>query len=133
MDATGPGRAYNAVSDFIDANVERGLADKIAFTDPQRTLRYGELQAATCRFGRGLRTLGLRQESRIVLILLDTVDFPIAFWGAIRAGIIPVPLNTLLTPEQYAYMLEDSRADRKSTRLNSSHSSISYDVFGLQK
>ena len=111
MDATGPGRAYNAVSDFIDANVERGLADKIAFTDPQRTLTYGELQAATCRFGRGLRTLGLRQESRIVLILLDTVDFPIAFWGAIRAGIIPVPLNTLLTPEQYAYMLEDSRAE----------------------
>jgi 4-hydroxybenzoate-CoA ligase len=111
MDATGPGRAYNAVSDFVDANVERGLADKIAFTDPQRTLSYGELQAATCRFGRGLRTLGLRQESRIVLILLDTVDFPIAFWGAIRAGIIPVPLNTLLTPEQYAYMLEDSRAE----------------------
>jgi 4-hydroxybenzoate-CoA ligase len=111
MDATGPGRAYNAVSDFIDANVERGLADKIAFTDPQRTLSYGELQAATCRFGRGLRTLGLRQESRIVLILLDTVDFPIAFWGAIRAGIIPVPLNTLLTPEQYAYMLEDSRVE----------------------
>ena len=98
MDATGPGRAYNAVNDFIDANVERGLADKIAFTDPQRTLSYGELQAATCRFGRGLQTLGLRQESRIVLILLDTVDFPIAFWGAIRAGIIPVPLNTLLTP-----------------------------------
>jgi len=111
MDATGPGRAYNAVSDFVDANVERGLADKIAFTDPQRTLSYGELQGATCRFGRGLRTLGLRQESRIVLILLDTVDFPIAFWGAIRAGVIPVPLNTLLTPEQYAYMLEDSRAE----------------------
>src|SRR5260370_8412336 len=111
MDATGPGRAYNAVSDFVDANVERGLADKIAFTAPQRPLSYGELQAAPCRFGRGLRTLGRRQESRIVLILLDTVDFPIAFWGAIRAGIIPVPLNTLLTPEQYAYMLEDSRAE----------------------
>ena len=111
MDATRPGRTYNAVTDFVDANVERGLADKIAFTDPQRTLSYGELQAATCRFGRGLQTLGLRQESRIVLILLDTVDFPIAFWGAIRAGIIPVPLNTLLTPEQYAYMLEDSRAE----------------------
>src|SRR6202049_1707830 len=111
MDATGPGRAYNAVTDFIDANVERGLADKIAFTDPQRRLSYGELQAATCRFGRGLQTFGLRQESRIVLILLDTVDVPIAFWGAIRAGIIPVPLNTLLTPEQYAYMLEDSRAE----------------------
>src|SRR5260370_6365303 len=111
MDATGPGRAYNAVSDFVDANVERGLADQIAFTDPHRTLSYREVQAATCRFGRGLRTLGLRQESRIVLILLDTVDFPIAFWGAIRAGVIPVPLNTLLTPEQYAYVREDSRAE----------------------
>jgi hypothetical protein len=55
------------VTDFVDANVGRGLADKIAFTDPQRTLSYGELQEATCRFGRGLQTLGLRQESRIVL------------------------------------------------------------------
>src|SRR5262249_55030672 len=111
MHAGAAGRRYNAVSDFVDANVERGLTDKIAFTDPQRTLTYGELQAATCRFGRGLQALGLRQESRIVLILLDTVDFPIAFWGAIRAGIIPIPLNTMLAVEQYAYMLEDSRAE----------------------
>ena len=111
MDEVGAARTYNAVSDFIDANVERGRKDKIVFTDPERTLTYGELQAATCRFGRGLQKLGLRQESRIVLILLDTVDFPIAFWGAIRAGIIPVPLNTMLPAEQYAYMLEDSRAE----------------------
>jgi 4-hydroxybenzoate-CoA ligase len=111
MDAVGTGRAYNAVSDFIDANVERGLGDKTVFTDPQRTLTYGELQAATCRFGRGLRELGLRPESRVVLLMLDTVDFPIAFWGAIRAGIIPIPLNTMLPAEQYAYILEDSRAE----------------------
>src|SRR5437667_8948571 len=111
MNDPAAGRAYNAVTDFVDANVARGLKDKIVFTDPQRTLSYGELQAATCRFGRGLQTLGLRQESRVVLILLDTVDFPIAFWGAIRAGIIPIPLNTMLTAEQYAYMLEDSRAE----------------------
>src|SRR5436190_503527 len=103
--------ARSSAGGFADVNVEHGRADKIAFTDPQRTLTYGELQAATCRFGRGLRSLGLRQESRIVLILLDTVEFPIAFWGAIRAGIIAVPINTLLTPEQYAYMLEDSRAE----------------------
>src|SRR5262249_37212344 len=76
MHAGAAGRRYNAVSDFVDANVERGLEDKIVFTDPQRTLTYGELQAATCRFGRGLQALDLRQESRIVLILLDTVDFP---------------------------------------------------------
>jgi 4-hydroxybenzoate-CoA ligase len=44
------------------------------------------------------------------MIMLDTVDFPILFWGAIRAGIVPIPLNTLLTAEQYRYILTDSRA-----------------------
>jgi len=104
-------RAYNAAAEFVDANVARGLSDKVAFTDPERTLTYGALQADTCRFARGLAALGLQQESRVALLMLDTVDFPIAFWGAIRAGIVPIPLNTLLTPEQYAYMLEDSRAE----------------------
>jgi 4-hydroxybenzoate-CoA ligase len=104
-------RPYNAVTDFVDLNVARGLANKVAFTDPARALTYGELQTATCRFGDGLRALGVRRESRIILLLLDTVDYPVAFWGAIRAGVVPVPLNTLLTPEQYAYVLEDSRAE----------------------
>ena len=104
-------RAYNAVADFVDANVAHGRGGKVAFTDPGRTLTYGALQADTCRFARGLEKLGLRQESRVALLMLDTVDFPIAFWGAIRAGIVPIPLNTLLSPEQYAYMLEDSRAE----------------------
>src|SRR5262244_3338402 len=104
-------RPYNAATDFVDANVARGFGDKVAFTDPERTLTYGALQADTCRFARGLGRLGLEQESRVALLMLDTVDFPIAFWGAIRAGIVPIPLNTLLTPEQYAYMLEDSRAE----------------------
>src|SRR6202521_452966 len=102
---------YNAVADFVDVNVERGLGDKMAFTDPARTLTYGDLQAASCRLARGLVALGLRQESRIVLLMLDTVDYPIAFFAAIRAGIVPIPLNTLLTSEQYAYILEDSRAE----------------------
>ena len=101
---------YNAVSDFVDANVANGRGDKLAFTDGSRVLSYAALQAATYRFGRGLYALGLGPETRIALLLLDTVDFPIAFWGAMRAGIVPVPLNTLLTAEQYAYMLEDSRA-----------------------
>jgi 4-hydroxybenzoate-CoA ligase len=104
-------RPYNAVSDFVDANVDRGSGDKVAFTDPTRELTYGALEAATCQFARGLYALGLRQESRIVLLLLDTVDFPIAFWGAIRAGIVPIPLNTMLPAEQYAYILADSRAE----------------------
>ena len=78
-----PRRTYNAVVDFVDVNVSRGLGDKAAFVDPVRELTYGELQATTWRFARALRTLGLRQESRIVLLLLDQVEFPIAFWAAI--------------------------------------------------
>src|SRR5947208_15249631 len=57
-----------------------------------------------------LRRLGVRREERVAMIMLDTVDFPSVFLGAIRAGIVPVPLNTLLTADQYAYVLADSRA-----------------------
>jgi 4-hydroxybenzoate-CoA ligase len=106
-----PRRTYNAVVDFVDVNVSRGLGDKAAFVDPVRELTYGELQATTWRFARALRTLGLRQESRIVLLLLDQVEFPIAFWAAIRAGIVPVPLSNQLQTEQYAFILEDCRAE----------------------
>ena len=56
---------YNAASDFIDANASR-RGDKIAFTDPSRTLTYGALQAASSRFARGLLSLGVRPESRVV-------------------------------------------------------------------
>jgi 4-hydroxybenzoate-CoA ligase len=104
-------RPYNAATDFVDQNVARGAGGKLAFSDGSRTLTYAELQAATYRFAHGLRAFGFRQESRIALLMLDTVDFPVAFWGAIRAGVIPIPLNTLLNSEQYAYMLADSRAE----------------------
>ncbi|HKF99716.1 MAG TPA: benzoate-CoA ligase family protein [Xanthobacteraceae bacterium] len=106
----GSRRSYNAVTDFIDVNVARGLGPKVAFTDPERSLSYAELQARTAQFARALQRLGLRQESRLAIVLYDTVDFPVAFWGAIRAGIVAVPMNTLLTAEQYAYALSDSRA-----------------------
>ena len=103
-------RPYNAAADFVDAGVARGLGGKVAFADGERTLTYGDLQEGTFRFAAALRRLGIRQESRVILIMHDSVDFPVAFWGAIRAGVIPVPINTLLTPEQYAYLFADSRA-----------------------
>jgi 4-hydroxybenzoate-CoA ligase len=103
-------RPYNAVTDFVDVNVARGLGNKVAFTDSARSLTYAQLQEGTYRFAAALRALGLREENRLVLVAHDTVEHPIAFWGAIRAGIVPVPVNTLLTPEQYAYLLADSRA-----------------------
>jgi 4-hydroxybenzoate-CoA ligase len=102
--------AYNAAADLIDTNIARGLGDKVAFADGERTLTYAQLQARTFQLAAAFRTIGLRSEERIALLLQDTVDFPVAFWGGVRAGIVVLPLNTLLTPEQYAYILGDSRA-----------------------
>jgi 4-hydroxybenzoate-CoA ligase len=101
---------YNAASDLIDRNIAAGRGDKPAFIDRQRRLTYAELERDTARAANYLRGLGLRREERVALVLLDTVDFPVLFLGAIRAGIVPVPLNTLLTAEQYAYILADMRA-----------------------
>ena len=65
LDAYSQRRPYNAVTDFVDWNVARGLGGKAAFNDGTRTLTYGELQAATCRFARGMQKLGFTQETRI--------------------------------------------------------------------
>src|SRR5512136_914637 len=103
-------RDYNAAVDFVDRNVAEGRGDKTAFIDPARNLTYGELRDATARIGPMLARMGIEPENRIALVLLDTVDFPVLFWGAIRAGIVPVLVNTRLTVDQYRYLFEDSRA-----------------------
>ena len=103
-------RDYNAAVDFVDRHVAEGRGDKTAFIDPFRNLTYAELRDAAARIGPMLARMGIEPESRIALVLLDTVDFPILFWGAIRAGIIPILVNTRLTVDQYRYLFEDSRA-----------------------
>src|SRR6201747_2492952 len=107
---SGESGAYNAVTWLLDRNVEEGRANKLAFTDTVSELTYGELQQQSCRVANLLRRLGVRREERVAMIMLDTVDFPSVFLGAIRAGIVPVPLNTLLTSDQYGYVLADCRA-----------------------
>ena len=108
---TAPSGLYNAAVDMVDRNVEEGRGDKLAFMDPKRLLTYAELQAACNRMANVLPRLGIGRERRIAMIMLDDVDFPVVFWGAIKAGVVPVPLNTLLPPEAWRYMIEDSRAD----------------------
>ena len=95
---------------LLDRNVDEGRGGKLAFTDTVSELTYGDLQKQSCRVANMLRRLGVRREERVAMIMLDTVDFPSVFLGAIRAGIVPVPLNTLLTSDQYAYVLADCRA-----------------------
>lgn len=103
-------RDYNAAVDFVDRHVAEGRGDKTAFADTARNLTYCELRDAAARIGPMLARLGIEPENRIALVLLDTVEFPVLFWGAVRAGIVPILLNTRLTADQYHYLLEDSRA-----------------------
>ncbi|HYM72972.1 MAG TPA: benzoate-CoA ligase family protein [Stellaceae bacterium] len=100
----------NAADYFITRHLREGRGDRIAFADPWRSLTYAELDAASARFAAGLGRAGIERERRIALVMLDTIDFPIAFWGALRAGVIPVPINTLLPPDITGYILQDSRA-----------------------
>src|SRR5260221_7238372 len=104
------GSSYNSVTWLLDRNVDEGRGDKLAFTDTVSELTYRGLQQQSCRVANMLRRLDVRREERIAMIMLDTTDFPAVFLGAIRAGIVPVPLNTLLTSDQYAYVLADCRA-----------------------
>jgi 4-hydroxybenzoate-CoA ligase len=101
----------NAVEYFVDRHEQEGRGAATAFRDPWRALSYSELALATRRFAGGLRDAGVARERRLAMLLLDTVDFPIAFWGAVRAGVVPVPINTLLTHEVIGYILADSRAE----------------------
>ena len=102
--------SYNAATELVDGAVARGFGDKVAFRDGARSLTYGELRARTWRMAAAFAALGLKPENRIALLLPDSFDFPVAFWGAVRAGMVAVPFNTFLTVEHYAYMLADSRA-----------------------
>jgi 4-hydroxybenzoate-CoA ligase len=101
----------NAVTWFLDRHLAEGRGEAPAFTDPHRALSYASLAEASARFAGGLASAGIGRERRLAMLMLDTVDFPPVFWGAIRAGVIPVPINTLLPAEQVAYILDDSRAE----------------------
>src|ERR1700682_482497 len=101
---------YHAGDWVLGPNVAEGRGDKLAFTDTVSELSYGELQKQSCRLANLLRRLGVHSEQRVAMIMLDTVDFPVVFLGAMRAGVVPIPLNTLLTADQYAYVLADCRA-----------------------
>jgi benzoate-CoA ligase len=103
-------RDYNAAHDLVERNLAAGRAAKIAYIDDQGTYTYGELAERVNRCANALTGLGLQPEDRVLVCLLDTIDFPSAFLGAIKAGIVPIAANTLLMGHDYDYMLRDSRA-----------------------
>jgi benzoate-CoA ligase family protein len=103
-------RDYNFAAAILMHNLDAGRGEKVAYIDPRGSWTYRDLVARVDSFGRALRALDIRREERILIGLLDSIDWPTAFLGAIKAGVIPVPVNTLLTEDDYRFMLEDSRA-----------------------
>jgi len=103
-------RDYNAAHDLIERHLLAGRGEKIAYIDDRGQYSFRELAARVNRASNALRALGLGLEDRIMIALHDTIDFPSVFLGAIKAGIVPVPTNTLLKPADYVFMLNDCRA-----------------------
>lgn len=102
----------NAAIYFVDRHLKEGRADKVAFREAQtgRSLTYGALARASGQAAGALSASGILREERMAMLVGDQIEFPILFWGAIKAGIIPVPLNTLLAAPVYDAILRDSRA-----------------------
>jgi len=103
-----PGPAFNFAQHLLALNTAR--ADKAAFIDDLGSLSYGALATQVRQLASGLLGLGLRREERVLLLMHDCNDWPVSFLGALYAGVVPVAVNTLLTADDYAYMLEHSRA-----------------------
>src|SRR5207237_3714357 len=101
---------FNAATYFIDRHLQEGRGEKLAFECERSTVTYRQLGDRVNRAGNALRQLGVRVEERVLLLLLDTPEFAASFFGAIKIGAVPVPVNTLLKPSDHQYMLNNSRA-----------------------
>jgi benzoate-CoA ligase len=100
---------YNA-SAILDDNLIMGRENNIAIYYGDETYTYARLAGLANRTGNALKELGVEQENRVLMLLLDTPQFPATFFGAIKIGAVPIPVNTVLKPADYQYFLNDSRA-----------------------
>jgi benzoate-CoA ligase family protein len=102
---------YNVAVSFVDRHIPEGRGGKIAIRTAESAVTYEELAANVNRSANALVGLGLRPGERMLMVVKDCPAFFYLFWGAIKARIIPVPLNTLLRSSSYAFMIDDSGAD----------------------
>ena len=100
---------YNASRVLFD-NLDRGNRDRLALTGPLGDVTYAELCAEASRWGHGLISLGLKRGDRVLMFLDDTPAYPAAFFGAVRAGFVPLLINTLTPPDLLQFYLSDSGA-----------------------
>src|SRR5512145_3540010 len=105
-----PGERFNAATFFVDRHLAEGRGHRTAFRHAGRTVTYAELAADANRAGNALAGLGVEIENRVVLILDETPAFAALFWGAAKLGAVAVPLNPLMTTDEYDFLVRDSRA-----------------------
>ncbi|GAC1431523.1 MAG: benzoate-CoA ligase family protein [Ktedonobacteraceae bacterium] len=100
---------FNVATAFLDRHIPEGRGAKIAIYSEGATYTYAQIAELANRVGNGLLNLGVDLEQRVALLLLDSPQFAAAFFGTIKIGAVVVPINTVLRPEDYVYLLNDSR------------------------
>ncbi|HNT43803.1 MAG TPA: benzoate-CoA ligase family protein [Syntrophorhabdaceae bacterium] len=110
MTAGAPLDFFNAADYFVDRNVRQGRGHKTAVYTEYRNYTYNDIQKMANKTANAFREVGITVDDRILVIMLDVPQFYAVFWGAMKIGAVPIPVNTMLTPEDYEYYLNDSRA-----------------------
>ncbi|MBN2272159.1 MAG: benzoate-CoA ligase family protein [Sedimentisphaerales bacterium] len=100
----------NAAAVFVDSHLHQGRADKPVILCGDRTITYKALSEGVNRFGNAILDLGIRMEERVAIIVPDCPEFVYAFFGTMKIGAVTIPMNTLLMPADYEYLLNDSRS-----------------------
>jgi benzoate-CoA ligase len=103
-------KIFNAASYFIDRNISEGRGENMAIECGERRVIYRELLENVNRFGNALRDLGVARGERAILVLPDIPEFAFAFFGAIKVGVVPIPVNPNLSREEYQHIFRDSGA-----------------------
>ncbi|MGD9115780.1 MAG: benzoate-CoA ligase family protein [Dehalococcoidia bacterium] len=101
---------YNVTTKLIDEMVDKGLGDKVAVYYKDKSYTYAEMQSMANRVGNALKILGVHMEERVMLVMYDSPEAMACFFGAIKIGAIPMPINYMYTPDDFRYLLNNSRA-----------------------
>ncbi|MGQ9574821.1 MAG: benzoate-CoA ligase family protein [Thermoguttaceae bacterium] len=101
---------FNAAAALVDVHLPQGRGEKPAILCGPRCITYRELHESVNRLGNVLKSLGVRMEERVAILLPDTPEWAFAFLAAIKIGAVAVPMNTNLKPQEYEYLLNDCRA-----------------------
>jgi benzoate-CoA ligase len=109
-EALGVPPIFNVATHFVDRNVVEGRGRRVAIECGDARITYDEVLSEVNRCGNALRGIGVRAEDRVLLLQLDAPEFVYSFFGAIKIGAVPVPLNTLWKTADYQYVIRDSRA-----------------------